>query len=181
MQNDSFRFSRRTALRTAVLAAGASAVVAGCDGATDRSGTPGSTEDPSGTTQPAPSTDPVMVAALQAAATQIQQLARAYSTIAQNLPSLRGQLATGVKHHASHLARLTELGALQPAKLGKPPPLPTGAAAALADLAAREQRLSVAHATAAAKVSGQTARLLASIAASESQLAAILTRKKAAG
>jgi hypothetical protein len=54
------------------------------------------------------------------------------------------------------------------------------AAAALADLAGREQQLSVAHATAAGKVSGEPARLLAMVAAAESQLAASLTKKRAA-
>jgi hypothetical protein len=50
----------------------------------------------------------------------------------------------------------------------------------VADLAAREQKLSVAHATAAVRVSGPAARLLASIAASEAQLAATLARKPVA-
>jgi alkanesulfonate monooxygenase SsuD/methylene tetrahydromethanopterin reductase-like flavin-dependent oxidoreductase (luciferase family) len=177
---DPFRLSRRTALRAAALAAGAAAVLAGCDSAPDRSGTPGSTEDPNVTPQPPPpSSDPVIVAALQIAATQVQQLALRYSTVTQKFPALRNQLSTGVNFHASHLAKLKETGALKPAQPGKLPPLPTSSAAALADLASREQKLCVAHATAAAKLSGQAARLLASIAASESQLAATLSRKAA--
>jgi hypothetical protein len=175
---DPFRLSRRTALRTAALAAGA-AVLSGCDGAPDRTGTPGSTEDPNATQPPPPSSDPVIVAALQTAATQVQQLALRYSTVSQKFPALRNQLSTGVNYHASHLAKLKETGALKPAQPGKLPPLPTSSAAALADLASREQKLSVVHATAAAKLSGQAARLLASIAASESQLAATLSRKAA--
>jgi hypothetical protein len=119
----------------------------------------------------------VIVAALQTAATQVQQLALRYSTVSQKFPALRTQLSTGVKYHASHLARLKQIGGLKPAQPGKLPPLPTSSSAALADLAGREQKLSVVHATAAAKLSGQAARVLASIAASESQLAATLSRK----
>jgi hypothetical protein len=175
---DPLRLSRRAALRAAALAAGATAVLAGCKNATDQTGTPGSTENPSGTPQsPPPSSDPVIVAVLQTAATQIQQVALRYSRAGQTFPVLRNQLSTAVNFHASHLARLKEIGALKPAQPGKLPPLPTSAAAALADLAGREQKLSVLHATAAAKVSGQAARVLASIAASESQLAATLSRK----
>ena len=121
----------------------------------------------------------MIVAALQTAATQVQQLALRYSTVSQTFPSLLNQLATGVNYHASHLTRLKQIGALRPAQPGKLPALPTNSAAALADLAGREQKLSVVHATAAAKLSGQAARLLASIAASESQLAATLSRKAA--
>lgn len=121
----------------------------------------------------------MIVAALQTAATQVQQLALRYSTVSQKFPALRNQISTGVNCHASHLARLTQIGALKPAQPGKLPPLPTSLAAALADLAGREQKLSVVHATAAAKLSGQAARVLASIAASESQLAVTLSRKAA--
>jgi hypothetical protein len=121
----------------------------------------------------------VIVAALQTAATQVQQLALRYSTVSQKFPALRNQISTGINYHASHLARLKQIGALKPIKPGKLPPVPTRSAAALADLASREQKLSVVHATAAAKLSGQAARVLASIAASESQLAATLSRKAA--
>jgi hypothetical protein len=177
---DPFHLSRRTALRTAALAAGAAAVLAGCQDTPDRTGTPGSTEDPNVAQQPPPpSSDPVVVAALQIAATQVQQLALRYSTVGQKFPALRSQLSAGVNYHASHLAKLKETGALKPAQPGKLPPLPASSAAALADLASREQKLSVTHATAAAKLSGRAARLLASIAASESQLAAKLSRKGA--
>jgi hypothetical protein len=170
--------SRRTALCAAALAVGTAAVLTGCQDAPDRTGTPGSTEDPNGTQPPpSPSSDPVIVAALQTAATQVQQLALRYSTVSQKFPALRNQISTGVNYHASHLARLTQIGALKPAQPGKLPPLPTSSAAALADLAGREQKLSVVHATAAAKLSGQAARVLASIAASESQLAVTLSRK----
>ncbi|HEU4947875.1 MAG TPA: cell division protein FtsK [Kribbella sp.] len=180
MPIDASRLSRRTALRTAALAASAAGLMAGCKDEPDRSGTPGATEDTQGPGQSTPSTDPVIVAALRTAATQVQQLSLRYNTIGQSFPSLRSQLATGVRYHAAHLARLKELGGVKPGQPGKLPPPPKGSASALAELAAREQRLSVAHATAAAKVSGPAARLLASIAASENQLAASLLKKKAA-
>jgi hypothetical protein len=177
---DPLRLSRRTALRAAALAASTGAVLAGCQDTPDRTGTPGSTEDPNSTQPPpSPSSDPVIVAALQTAATQVQQLALRYSTVSQKFPALRNQISTGANYHASHLARLKQIGALKPVQPGKLPPLPANSAAALADLAGREQKLSVVHATAAAKLSGQAARVLASIAASESQLAATLSRKAA--
>jgi hypothetical protein len=174
---DSLRLSRRAVLRTAAIATGLSAVLAGCDDEPHR--TPGSTEGPGGDSRPVPSTDPEIVAALQAAANQVQQLTLRYNAVGQAFPGLRARLATGVKYHASHLARLTELGGLQSPEPGKLPPLPKRSVKALAELAGREQALAVAHATAAAKLSGQAARLLASIAASESQLAATLTVKAA--
>jgi hypothetical protein len=177
------RLSRRTALRTAALAAGAAAVpilATGCQDEPDRSGTPGATEGPGGGSQPPPSSDPAVVAALTTAATQVEQLALRYSAVGQAFPALRPQLANGVSFHAAHVTKLKEVGGFEPAQPGKLPPLPKTAAAALADLAGREQKLSVAHATAAGKVSGEPARLLAMLAASESQLAASLTKKRAA-
>jgi hypothetical protein len=178
--NDPLRLSRRTALLTAALSVGAAVLVAGCDDEPDRSGTPGATAGPGGSTRPPPSTDPTVVTALMAAATQIEQLALRYSSVSQTYPALRTQLAAGVQHHASQVARLKEVAGSEPAQPGKLPALPKTAAAALADLATREQKLSVAHATAAGRLTGQAARLLAMIAAGESQLAATLTKKKAA-
>ncbi|ADB32001.1 cell divisionftsk/spoiiie [Kribbella flavida DSM 17836] len=181
MPNDARRLSRRTALRTAALVAGAAALASGCDDEPDRSGTPGASTGPDGSVQaPEPSADPEVVAALTTAATQIQQLALRYSSTSQTFPALRTRLSSGVRSHAAHVAKLKELGGFEPPQPGKLPPLPKASAAALADLASREQRLSVAHATAAAKLTGPPARLLATIAASESQLAAVLTAKKAA-
>jgi hypothetical protein len=178
---DPHRVSRRTALRTAVVAAGAAALATGCDDDKPDAGTPGASAGPDGEVQaPEPSTDPKVVAALTTAATQIQQLALRVSQAGQSVPALRGQLAIAVQSHATHVAKLKELGDFEPPQPGKLPPLPKAAAAVLADLASREQRLSVAHATAAAKLTGQAARVLAMIAASESQLAATLTAKKVA-
>lgn len=185
MPNHAVSLSRRTALRAAGVTVGAAAgaaVLAGCSDDPDRAGEPGTTESPGGMArpdQPTPSTDPVVVAALQKAAGEVQQLIGRYRTVGQAFPDLRTRLAAGTKHHTAHLARLTELGDLRPPAAAKLPPVPGESAAALADLANREQKFSVAHATAATKISGPAARLLASIAASENQLAASLARKPA--
>ncbi|GAA1610063.1 hypothetical protein GCM10009789_75540 [Kribbella sancticallisti] len=181
MPNDPHLLSRRTALRAAALAAGTATVVAGCDDSPAQSGTPGATsgqDGKGGTEPPTPSTDPAVVAALTLAATQVTQLSLRYSAVSQAYPALRARLTPAVTFHAQHVARLKEAAGSEPPQAGKLPPLPKGSAAALADLASREQKLSVAHAVAAAKLSGAPARLLAMVAASESQLAATLTVKK---
>jgi hypothetical protein len=174
--NEPLLLSRRTALLTA-----GAVVLAGCDDHPTSSGTPGSTNATAG--QPAeetPSTDPVIVAALSTAATLVTQLSLRYTTTGQKFPALRTQLAAGLKYHASHLAKLKETAGVKPAAAGKQPALPTTSAAALADLAKREKAAATAHAAAAARVSGPAARLLAMIAASETQLATTLTPKKKA-
>lgn len=172
--------SRRAVLRTAAIA-GSAALVAGCDDEPPGTGTPGASPGADGTSQPpSPSTDPAVVAALTAAATQVQQIAQRYSSVSKAFPVLRGRLTLGAKHRATHAARLRQLAGVAAPAPGKLPPLPKTAAAALAELASREQKLSVAHATAAAKLRGEPARVLAMLAASESQLAATL-RRKAAG
>jgi hypothetical protein len=182
MPDAPIHLSRRAALRTVAAVAGAAVLASGCDDDKPATGTPGASEGPDGSEQPpAPSTDPEAVAALTAAATQIEQLALRFSAAGQALPALRGQLALAVQSHAAHVAKLKELGGIEPPQPGKLPPLPKASAAVLADLATREQKLSVAHATAAGKLTGQAARVLAMIAASESQLAATLTPKKKAG
>jgi hypothetical protein len=173
--------SRRAALRTVAAVAGVAVLVSGCDDDKPATGTPGASEGPDGSVQPpAPSTDPEVVAALTAAATQVAQLALRVSAAGQALPALRVQLAPAVQIHAAHAAKLKELSGSDAPQPGKLPPLPKASAAVLADLAAREQKLSVAHATAAGKLTGQAARALAMIAASESQLAATLTPKRKA-
>ncbi|GAB3820164.1 cell division protein FtsK [Kribbella italica] len=167
--------------RAALVVAGAVVLVSGCDDDKPATGTPGASGGPDGTVQPPEaSTDPKVVAALTAAATQIAQLALRVSAAGQALPALRGQLALAFQSHAAHAAKLKELSGTAPPQPGKLPPLPKASAAVLADLAAREQKLSVAHATAAGKLAGPPARVLAMIAASESQLAATLTPKKKA-
>ncbi|WP_133976773.1 cell division protein FtsK [Kribbella voronezhensis] len=182
MQTEPPRLSRRAVLRSAAVVAGSATLLTGCEDEKDHSGTPGATEGPDGPTPPPPSTDPVVVAALTTAATQVAQLSLRYSQVLQGYPKLRAQLAAGVKNHAAQFAKLKEVGGFEPPQPGKLPALPGTAAAALAELAGREQKLSVSHATAAVKVSGEAARLLAMLAAAESQLAATLTvgKKKAA-
>lgn len=187
MPNDPQLLSRRTALRAVALAAGTATVVtaaAGCDDSPASSGTPNATKSQDGkggSEPPSPSTDPAVVAALTTAATQVAQLSLRYSSVSQAYPALRAQLAPGVSFHADHVAKLKELAGDEPPQPGKLPALPKGSAAALADLATREQKLSIAHAVAASKLSGPAARLLAMIAASENQLAAVLTVKKKQG
>lgn len=180
MPNESrFRVSRRTAISAAVLPV--PVLLAGCDDTSSSSGTPGARGSTAG--QPAeetPTTDPVVVAALSTAATQVTRLSLRYTAIGQKFPALRAQLAAGVKYHASHLARLKETDGVAPARLGKQPAVPATTTAALTDLASREKAAAAAHAAAAAKVSGPPARLLAMIAAAESQLSVSLTPKKKA-
>jgi hypothetical protein len=179
--NEPLHLSRRAALTTAALASGA-LVLSGCDDEPGGSGTPDAAGR-SNSGQPAeetPSTDPVIVAALSTAAAQVTQLSLRYTTMTQKFPALRAQLAAGAKYHAGHLARLKETAGVQAAGAGKLPALPSTSSAALADLAKRERAAAVAHAAAAAKLSGEHARLLAMIAAAETQLAITLTPKKKA-
>jgi hypothetical protein len=173
--------SRRTTLRTVALSAGTTTLLAGCKddpgGATPGSGDTGNgTKGPDGKTEP--STDPAVVAAMSAAAGQVAQVAQRLTAASRLYPALRTQFATAAKYHAQHLAKLNEVSGTGPATAPPLPALPKGAEAALADLATREQKLSVAHATAASKLSGPNARLLAMIAAAESQLATSMTVKK---
>ena len=178
---------RRTTLRAAALSAGTAALLSGMSGCTDDAGQPGAgggatqsggTKSPDGTKQPEPSTDPAVVAAMSTAAGQVAQVAQRLTAASKLYPALSAQLALAAKYHAQHLAKLNEASGAAPATVAKLPPLPRGSAPALADLATREQKLSVAHATAAAKLIGADARLLAMVAASESQLATSLTVKK---
>ncbi|TDO49896.1 hypothetical protein EV643_105124 [Kribbella sp. VKM Ac-2527] len=181
MLNAPLLLSRRVALQSAALAAGV-VLVAGCDDApAQTAGTPGASAGPDGSVEsPTPSTDPAVVAALTTAAAQVVQIAQRYGSVSKTYPALRTQLTTAMKCRAAHLAKLTEVGGFETPQPVKPPALPKTAAAALAELMGREQKLSVAHATAATKLTGEPARLLAMLAASESQLAATLVVKKKA-
>jgi hypothetical protein len=168
--------SRAHSRRAVVLAAGAAVTLAACDdvglggsptpGRSGRSGSPG------------PTRDPAEVAALGAAAQQLRQLTNRYAAVAKRYPALAMRLAKPRALHDAHLARLRALGGA-PSTLAAAKPVPPTATAALAELVATEQRLAVAHATAAAARSGQAARLLAMIAASQTQLAVSLGRKAA--
>ena len=172
--------SRRTTLRTVALSAGTTTLLAGCK---DDSREPTAGDTQSGATKgpdgkPTPSTDPAVVAAMSAAAGQVAQVAQRLTAASKLYPALRTQLTTAAKYHAQHLAKLNEVSGTGPATAPPLPALPKGSTAALADLATREQKLSVAHATAAAKLAGPNARLLAMVAAAESQLATSMTVKK---
>lgn len=168
------RLTRRAALQTAAMLS-AAVVLAGCDDDPSGSGTPGAPKSSDQPAEETPSTDPAIVAALSTAAAQVTQLSLRYAAVRQKFPDLRNQLAAGAKFHAAHLARLKETGGVAPPAAAKLPALPSKSPAAVTDLAKREKAAAVAHAAAAAKVSGEAARLLAMIAASETQLAAKLT------
>jgi hypothetical protein len=181
--------SRRTVVRSslgaAALAAGGTAVLSGllsgCEdaepgaepsGSGSRSGT-GRTSD-SGPTQ-----DPAEVAALRAATAQLTVLSARYVAVQKRHPALATRLAGPRKLHDAHLARLRGLGGSVPAPKSAPRAVPPTTAKALAELVTTEQRLATAHAAAAAQRSGQAARVLASIAASQAQIAVALGRKAA--
>ncbi|MGW6201635.1 cell division protein FtsK [Kribbella sp. NPDC055110] len=176
------RLSRRTAVVTAALVPGAVAL-AGCkDDAASGAGMPGTegavngTPTAPGSTEETPTVDPAVVAALSTAATQVTQLSQLYATASQKFPALRAQLAAGAKYHAAHLAKLKETDgvAAQATKAA----VPASSQAALTAIATQEKAAAVTHAAAAAKLSGPPARLLAEIAASETQLSSTLTPKK---
>ncbi|MGZ0146613.1 cell division protein FtsK [Kribbella sp. WER1] len=170
--------SRRAVVATAALVPGA-AVLAGCKDDPSASGSQGTKGAVNGTTTtPGPTTetptvDPAVVAALSAAATQVTQLSQLYATASRKFPALRAQLAAGAKYHVSHLAKLKETAgvAAQPAKAVAPA---ASSAAALSAIAKQEKAAATAHVAAAVKLSGAPARLLAEIAASESQLSSTL-------
>ncbi len=165
-------------MRSAVLAAGAAAALAGCDDVKLGGGSPspgGSASKPASAT---PTRDPAEVAALTAAATRLRQLGTRYAAVAKRHPTLAGRLAKPRALHDAHLARLRALGGV-PGASAAANPVPAKPAAALAELVATEQRFAVAHATAATARTGQAARLLAMIAASQTQLAVSLGRKAA--
>jgi hypothetical protein len=157
--------------RAVILAA---AVVAGCDDT--GGGVPPTSSRPGAGGSPQPTHDPATVAALLTVATQIQQVSARYAAVVRRHAVLRTRLAPAVKHRAAHLARLEALGGAAPAATATKP-VPATPAAAVKELVAREQALAVAHATAAVKLSGEPARVLAMIAAAESQLAIALGRR----
>lgn len=157
------------------------AALAGCRDDPAASGTPGTKGAVNGTTSPGPAAetptvDPAAVAALSAAATQVTQLSQLYATASRKYPALRARLAAGAKYHATHLAKLKETTGVtaQPAKATAPA---ASQAAALSAIAKQEKAAATAHVAAAAKLSGGLARLLAEIAASETQLGWALAPK----
>ncbi len=168
MPNEPLRLSRRVALLTS-----GALLLAGCKD--DQAGGPGAVDPGSGKTksQEAPPVDPAVVAALSGAAGLVSSLTAQYAAVGAKFPALKPKLAAAAKFHAGHLAKLQETVGLS-TTVAKPAAVPAKPAAALVALAKQEQAASVAHAAAAAKVSGAPARLLAMIAASEVQLGATL-------
>ncbi|GAB3926709.1 hypothetical protein GCM10029976_021820 [Kribbella albertanoniae] len=182
MQIEPLRLSRRVALQSTGLAVGVF-VLAGCKDDQAGSGTPGVVDPEYGKTLPgAPTVDPAIVAALSSAAGLVSSLTAQYTLVGTKFPALKPKLAAAVKFHAGHLAKLQETTGVTVPKAAKLPAVPAQSAAALALLAKQEKAASIAHAAAAAKLSGSAARLLAMIAASEVQLGATLlpTKKVAA-
>ncbi|WP_238152785.1 cell division protein FtsK [Kribbella speibonae] len=175
--------SRRTVFVTAALVPGAAAL-AGCkDDAASGAGTPGTkgavngTPTAPGPTEETPTVDPAVVAALSTVATQVTQLSQLYATASRKFPALRAQLAAGAKYHVSHLAKLKETQGVT-AQAAKAVAAASSSQAALTAIAQQEKAAAVTHAAAAVKLSGAPARLLAEIAAAETQLSATLTPKK---
>jgi hypothetical protein len=175
------RPTRRTLVATAALLPGA-VVLTGCkDDSAAQAGTPGavnSTSSSQGPAEETPTVDPATVAALSTAATLVTQLSQLYATASRKFPALRAQLAAGAKYHASHLVKLKETQGV--AAQATKATVPASSQAALAAIAKQEKAAAVAHAAAAVKLSGTPARLLAEIAAAETQLSATLApvRKK---
>jgi hypothetical protein len=176
------QLSRRTVVRSslgaAALAVGGTAVLSGCEDAAPGA-EPSAGGSRSGTGDPGTAQDPAEVAALRAATGQLTLLAARYVAVQKRHPTLAARLAAARKLHDAHLARLRGLGGSAPAPKPAAKAVPVTAAKALAELVATEQRLCTAHATAAARRSGTAARVLASIAASQAQIAVALGRTAA--
>lgn len=153
-----------------MFAAGTALLVAGCDDGPSLPGTGG--QKGKGATQPpTPTVDPAVVAAVTTIAGHLNQLSARYAATIRRFPALTTKLAIATKNHATHLAKLKAIASPVTPSTAKVPVIPATQAAAITDLAGREQALAVAHATSAASLSGEPARLIGSIAAAESQLA----------
>ena len=175
------RLTRRAVVAAAALVPGVAAL-AGCkddpSAGSGPSGTKGAVNGTTTSPDPAtetPAADPAVVAALSAAATQVTQLSQLYTTASRKFPALRAQLAAGAKYHVTHLAKLKETPGVT-AQATKAVAL-ASSQAALATIAEHERVAATAHVAAAAKLSGAPARLLAEIAAAETQLASVLGPK----
>ncbi|MFI5692753.1 cell division protein FtsK [Kribbella sp. NPDC051586] len=174
------RLTRRAVVVTAALVPGAVALTGCKDDAAAGSGTPGVVNGAPSSQSPAeetPTVDPAIVAALTTAAIQVTQLSQLYANVSRKFPALRAQLAAGAKYHVSHLAKLNETDGVA-ARAPKAIAAPATPVAALTMLAHQEGVAAAIHAAGAAKLSGQPARLLAEIAAAETQLSSTLTPKK---
>ncbi|MFC0629291.1 cell division protein FtsK [Kribbella deserti] len=167
--------SRRTALGGAALAAGTALLVAACDDSPEPPG--GGQPGGKGRNQPTTAAlDPAVAAAVSTITGHLTQLSARYAAVIKRHPALASKLAFATKNHATQLAKLKAMNAPAPSATTapKPPGIPATPAAAIKDLATREQALAVAHATTAAGLTGEPARLIASIAAGETQLALAL-------
>lgn len=153
-----------------MFAAGTALLVAGCDDGPSLPGT-GGPKGKGATQPPTPTVDPAVVAAVTTIAGHLNQLSARYAATIRRFPALTTKLAIATKNHATHLAKLKAIASPVTPTTAKVPVIPATQAAAITDLAGREQALAVAHATSAASLSGEPARLIGSIAAAESQLA----------
>jgi hypothetical protein len=174
------RLTRRRIVATAALVPGAVALAGCTDNSAAEAGTP-EAANPTRSGAPAeetPAVDPAVVAALSTAAALVTQLSLQYASVSRKFPTLRTRLAAGAKYHAGHLAKLKETPGVA-AAAAKARAVPSTSSAALAGLAQLEKAAATAHAAAAVKLSGSPARLLAMIAAAETQLGTTLTPKKA--
>jgi hypothetical protein len=174
--------SRRTVVRSATLATALALAgsLAGCEDTPSASGPSGPSGGKSGqgsTDNSTPTRDPAELAALRSAAGSLQQLSSRYDAVLRRHPALRSRLGGPRALHTQHLARLRSLGGTPAPAKSAAKAVPAASATAVAELVATEQRLAVAHATAATQRSGAAARLLASIAASQTQIAVTLGRK----
>lgn len=169
--------SRRTAVLLGAGLVATATGVSGCDDTPSTTGPSGSSTGPGKTAAGTPTRDPAELAALRTAATSLQQLGSRYDAVLRRLPALRPRLSGPRALHTQHLARLKALGGVPAPARTPAKPVPAKSATAVSELVATEQRLAVAHATAASARSGPAARLLASIAASQTQIAVTLGRK----
>jgi len=160
-----------------LLGAGLVATLSGCEDTPSGTGPSGSPVKPGKSAAGTPPRDPAELAALRSAATSLQQLGSRYDAMLRKHSALRPKLSGARALHTQHLARLKTLGGV-PAPVKTPAKaVPAKSAAAVSELVGTEQRLAVAHATAASARSGPAARLLASIAASQTQIAVTLGRR----
>jgi hypothetical protein len=171
---DAGRTDRRGALRL-LFAVPLAGLLGACDPgrhAASASGAPGAAP---ATPPPPRSADDLIRDASIAAS---RQLTARYALVERHFPALRGQLAPPRAAHARQIAVL-EAGYQTPppasrAAKSAPVTAPTSASAALPWLSAAESATSASRAPHIAAASGDLARLLASIAASEAAIAASL-------
>lgn len=164
--------------RSAVLVGAAAALVA-CTGRKEPAPTPPDSvrPAPSGGLTRSPQPDPAVVGLATAALARETVLLAAYDAAVAGSPRLRAILARFRAHHHAHAERLRALlpGVLSPAPVAPPPTARLPERRTLRELVAAEERASTAAVSAAASApSGELAVLVAEIAGSEAQHAALL-------